>query len=70
MDYPFKDDTLFRGTSNTLEYISMNVNTEVIEMAQKYKVFGSNKYPNLRAFRIKNINTRLMRPGAPSQVAT
>ncbi|KAJ2267260.1 hypothetical protein GGH14_006105, partial [Coemansia sp. RSA 370] len=70
MDYPFKDDTLFRGTSNTLEYLSMNVNTEVIEMAQKYKVFGGNKYPNLRAFRIKNINTRLMRPGAPSKAAT
>ncbi|KAI9477022.1 hypothetical protein BX667DRAFT_507140 [Coemansia mojavensis] len=66
MDYPFKDDTLFRGTSYSLKYVSLNANSNFIDIALKYKIFGNGKYPHVQNVRVKNIDNSLVRSGAPS----
>ncbi|KAI9504419.1 hypothetical protein BX070DRAFT_251259 [Coemansia spiralis] len=46
--YPFVDDTLFRGNSSTLTYISMYISEEFIQIAQRYNVFYKGSHPRLQ----------------------
>ncbi|KAJ1725884.1 hypothetical protein LPJ61_005583, partial [Coemansia biformis] len=70
MDYPFADDTLFRGNSDSLRVLSMNVDSELIAMAHKYRVFESGRFTSLKSVRVKNINISSLKPGAPERIAT
>ncbi|KAJ2783526.1 hypothetical protein H4R18_001659 [Coemansia javaensis] len=70
MDYPFADDTLFRGNSGALEVLRMNVDSDAIAMAQRHRVFGEGRFAALRSVRVRNINNSQLKPGAPSEAAT
>ncbi|PIA15516.1 hypothetical protein COEREDRAFT_87708 [Coemansia reversa NRRL 1564] len=67
MDYPFSDDTIFRGNCNTLECLYMNLNTNTINMADKYQIFRKGQYNNLKTVCLKNINSCQLNPGTSSQ---
>ncbi|KAJ2319605.1 hypothetical protein IWW52_001871 [Coemansia sp. RSA 2704] len=69
MDYPFADDTLFRGNHRTLEYLSMNITSSLIKISQAHKLFRSTRFAKLKAVRVKNMNIYRMQPDIPSKVA-
>ncbi|KAJ2402667.1 hypothetical protein GGI23_000550 [Coemansia sp. RSA 2559] len=46
--YMFEDDTLFRGNSGTLEYMSLIVDDNCIGILQRHGVFGGGKYSRLK----------------------
>ncbi|KAI9502705.1 hypothetical protein BX070DRAFT_226652 [Coemansia spiralis] len=46
--YAFADDTLFRGNSDTLEYLHIAVDFDFIKLLRDYNVFGDGKYQKLR----------------------
>ncbi|KAJ1989607.1 hypothetical protein GGI26_004873 [Coemansia sp. RSA 1358] len=46
--YPFSDDTLFRGNSSTLTYLSMDMRGKLLQIAQEYKIFYQGSHPKLR----------------------
>ncbi|KAJ1899934.1 hypothetical protein LPJ81_004044 [Coemansia sp. IMI 209127] len=46
--YMFEDDTLFRGNSGTLEYMSIIVDDNCIDILQRHGVFGEGKYSRLK----------------------
>ncbi|KAJ1664661.1 hypothetical protein EV178_003905 [Coemansia sp. RSA 1646] len=45
--YTFADDTLFRGNSDTLEYLSITFDTNLMEIVKRYNVFSGGKYSKL-----------------------
>ncbi|KAJ2055846.1 hypothetical protein GGI17_006490 [Coemansia sp. S146] len=51
MDYPFGDDTLFRGNAATLEYVDFQLFPAFIDRVCKYKVFTPDSHPKLRYVR-------------------
>ncbi|KAJ2523699.1 hypothetical protein GGI11_001328 [Coemansia sp. RSA 2049] len=46
--YVFEDDTIFRGNSNTLEYLNIGIDASLFEILKKHRVFGPGKYLNLQ----------------------
>ncbi|KAJ2732412.1 hypothetical protein IW152_003807 [Coemansia sp. BCRC 34962] len=52
MDYPFADDTLFRGNSDSLGFLRIQPDIEAIYMMDRCGVFTSTKYRRLRSVRI------------------
>ncbi|KAJ2658819.1 hypothetical protein IWW48_003806 [Coemansia sp. RSA 1200] len=46
--YVFEDDTIFRGNSNTLEFLDIGIDASLFEILKKYRVFGPGKYLNLQ----------------------
>ncbi|KAJ1819978.1 hypothetical protein LPJ60_003469 [Coemansia sp. RSA 2675] len=52
MDYPFADDTLFRGNSDTLEFLKIQPDIETMYMMDRCGVFTRTKYRRLRGVRI------------------
>ncbi|KAJ2744329.1 hypothetical protein GGI20_003056 [Coemansia sp. BCRC 34301] len=48
IDYPFADDVLFRGNSQTLEYLKIKPDIETIYMLDRYGIFTIKKYKKLR----------------------
>ncbi|KAJ1772742.1 hypothetical protein LPJ74_001268 [Coemansia sp. RSA 1843] len=45
--YIFKDDTLFRGNSGTLEYLDIEVGTRLDDVIRDYSVFADGKYSRI-----------------------
>ncbi|KAJ2341942.1 hypothetical protein GGF43_006052, partial [Coemansia sp. RSA 2618] len=45
--YPFGDDLLFRGCSNTLEYLYITPDLFVLQMLDRYSVFAQGKFNRL-----------------------
>ncbi|KAJ2753679.1 hypothetical protein GGI19_002968 [Coemansia pectinata] len=64
-DYPFGDDTLFRGNAATLEYLSMRMDPETVAMFKEYDVFSPARYLKLRCVEVGN-----MRSLIPTHFAT
>ncbi|KAJ2113146.1 hypothetical protein IW146_004085 [Coemansia sp. RSA 922] len=54
VDYPFGDDTLFRGNANSLESLRMVADGRVERLLKKYDVFSGNKYKWLKSVRFEN----------------
>ncbi|KAJ2061464.1 hypothetical protein GGI17_003039 [Coemansia sp. S146] len=54
-DYPFGDDTLFRGNAATLEYLNMAMDPEMVSMFKKYDVFTPTSHPNLQCVEVGDI---------------
>ncbi|KAJ2778936.1 hypothetical protein GGI18_003991, partial [Coemansia linderi] len=52
MDYPFADDTLFRGNSDTLEFLKIQPDIETMYMMDRCGVFTRTKCRRLRGVRI------------------
>ncbi|KAJ2137340.1 hypothetical protein IW136_003546 [Coemansia sp. RSA 678] len=46
--YPFIDDLLFRGCSDTLEYLYITPDPLVLQMLEQYAVFAPHKFKQLR----------------------
>ncbi|PIA15439.1 hypothetical protein COEREDRAFT_87852 [Coemansia reversa NRRL 1564] len=59
INYPFNDDTLFRGNSSTLDYLRIMPNTAVFQMLAAQSTFAKSKY-NLSYLSIKEPNYRMM----------
>ncbi|KAJ2100374.1 hypothetical protein GGI09_002305, partial [Coemansia sp. S100] len=60
IDYPFGDDTLFRGNSATLEYLDLQLFPAFIDRVNHYKVFTPDSHPKLRYIRtIQLVNYKL-----------
>ncbi|KAJ2456547.1 hypothetical protein GGF42_003203 [Coemansia sp. RSA 2424] len=49
IDYPFGDDTLFRGNAATLETLYITVNPRVEKILDTYDVFSGSKHKHLRS---------------------
>ncbi|KAJ2797717.1 hypothetical protein H4S07_005876, partial [Coemansia furcata] len=47
MEYPFGDDVLFRGNSETLEKLHIELDILTIVMLKRYNVFTGNKFKRL-----------------------
>ncbi|KAJ2491317.1 hypothetical protein IWW37_002399 [Coemansia sp. RSA 2050] len=47
MEYPFGDDLLFRGNSETLELLHIELDIQTIVMMKKYSIFTGNKFKRL-----------------------
>ncbi|KAJ1787772.1 hypothetical protein LPJ59_005670, partial [Coemansia sp. RSA 2399] len=43
----FKDDTLFRGSTNTLVSLDIGLHPDIVDIFRKYKVFTQGAYPNI-----------------------
>ncbi|KAJ1783867.1 hypothetical protein LPJ59_006477, partial [Coemansia sp. RSA 2399] len=52
--YVFADDTMFRGNSDRLEHLDMELDAETVDMLRKYKVFSKGKFPRLRSVHIQH----------------
>ncbi|KAJ2644380.1 hypothetical protein GGF44_000659 [Coemansia sp. RSA 1694] len=51
-DYPFGDDTLFRGNAATLKYLEMWVDSSAATMLCRYNVFTPASHPKLQCVKI------------------
>ncbi|KAI9502029.1 hypothetical protein BX070DRAFT_236296 [Coemansia spiralis] len=47
--HAFRDDTLFRGNSNTLEHLNLRIDSYFVKVMQDYNVFANYKYQKLRS---------------------
>ncbi|KAJ2640915.1 hypothetical protein GGF44_002357, partial [Coemansia sp. RSA 1694] len=47
-EYPFDDDTPFRGNATTLEYLKLRLRDSTFEMLDRYRVFTPTSHPRLR----------------------
>ncbi|KAJ2333948.1 hypothetical protein GGH92_008461, partial [Coemansia sp. RSA 2673] len=48
IDYPFGDDTLFRGNAATLEYLDLEVHPATLDVIRKHAVFTPTSHPKLQ----------------------
>ncbi|KAJ2870256.1 hypothetical protein GGH93_005708 [Coemansia aciculifera] len=48
IDYPFGDDTLFRGNAATLEHLDLEVHSATLDIIRKHAVFTSGSHPKLQ----------------------
>ncbi|KAJ2859728.1 hypothetical protein GGH94_005947 [Coemansia aciculifera] len=48
IDYPFGDDTLFRGSGDTLEYVNLQLYPMTMGVINKYKLFTRSSHPKLQ----------------------
>ncbi|KAJ1796785.1 hypothetical protein LPJ59_003536 [Coemansia sp. RSA 2399] len=53
--YAFEDDTLFRGNGQTLEYLDIGFDSELIALLQREKAFSGGKYPKLCCIRANSV---------------
>ncbi|KAJ2065027.1 hypothetical protein GGI17_000628 [Coemansia sp. S146] len=51
-DYPFGDDTLFRGNAATLEYLQIQLVNLTVSMLKKHRVFTPVSHPKLRRVKV------------------
>ncbi|KAJ2864713.1 hypothetical protein GGH94_002713, partial [Coemansia aciculifera] len=56
IDYPFGDDTLFRGNEATLEQLFMKLYHATVDVITRYKVFGPNNHLKLHCPSIKTLS--------------
>ncbi|KAJ2430589.1 hypothetical protein GGF41_000916 [Coemansia sp. RSA 2531] len=52
IDYPFGDDTLFRGNAATLEYLDLEVHPATLDVIRKHAVFTPTNHPKLQLVNI------------------
>ncbi|KAJ2257429.1 hypothetical protein GGI13_000909 [Coemansia sp. RSA 455] len=52
IDYPFGDETLFRGNSASLEYLELQLFPALIDRVNHYKVFTPESHPRLWCVKI------------------
>ncbi|KAJ2813459.1 hypothetical protein H4S07_000670 [Coemansia furcata] len=48
IDYPFKDDTVFRGNADTLMYLDVKLYPSLADVISKYEVFTAASHPRLQ----------------------
>ncbi|KAJ2458034.1 hypothetical protein GGF42_002321 [Coemansia sp. RSA 2424] len=60
IDYPFGDDTLFRGSATTLEYLDLQLMHTLIDRIKKCKVFTPTSHPKLQYVKINKIDNHKM----------
>ncbi|KAJ2860751.1 hypothetical protein GGH94_005329 [Coemansia aciculifera] len=48
IEYPFGDDTLFRGNADTLVCLDIKLYPALVDVTSRYKLFTLASYPNLR----------------------
>ncbi|KAJ2346511.1 hypothetical protein GGH92_003569 [Coemansia sp. RSA 2673] len=65
-DYPFGDDTLFRGNAATLEDLSMRMDPEMVAMFKEYDVFSPSRHLKLRCVEVGNMRSLIPNPFATS----
>ncbi|KAJ2822542.1 hypothetical protein GGI24_003915, partial [Coemansia furcata] len=53
-NYPFGDDVVFRGNAGTLEFLELELATEMVSMLREYKVFSPTSHPNLKCVSLKS----------------
>ncbi|KAJ1671975.1 hypothetical protein GGF38_000394 [Coemansia sp. RSA 25] len=56
IDYPFGDDTLFRGSATTLEYLDLQLMHTLIDRIKTCKVFTPTSHPKLQYVKINKID--------------
>ncbi|KAJ2004356.1 hypothetical protein GGI04_002637 [Coemansia thaxteri] len=47
MEYPFGDDVLFRGNSDTLRKVHLELDVQTVIMMKRHNIFAANKFKNL-----------------------
>ncbi|KAJ2549028.1 hypothetical protein EV175_004601, partial [Coemansia sp. RSA 1933] len=52
--YIFTDDTLFRGNSDSLEYLDIRLDITLLNVLQKYQVFSSGRYSQLSHIAVRD----------------
>ncbi|KAJ2875509.1 hypothetical protein GGH93_001528 [Coemansia aciculifera] len=65
-NYPFGEDTLFRGNAATLEYLSMRMDPETVSMFKKYNVFTPTSHPKLQCVEVGDMLDLVPAPFATS----
>ncbi|KAJ1908110.1 hypothetical protein LPJ81_000308 [Coemansia sp. IMI 209127] len=65
MVYIFEDDTLFRKNGGTLEYLDIEVDTELAAILQKHQVFADGKYSRLGHVSVRIIGCDFSAPLEP-----
>ncbi|KAJ2029298.1 hypothetical protein IWW57_001777 [Coemansia sp. S610] len=55
-DYPFDDDSIFRGCAPTLEYLEMKLSSATAAMLCKYGVFTPSSHPRLQCVKIAQMS--------------
>ncbi|KAJ2102024.1 hypothetical protein GGI09_001438 [Coemansia sp. S100] len=65
-DYPFGDDTLFRGNAATLEYLSMMLDPEMVAMFKEYDVFSPSRHLKLQSVEVGEMRDLIPTPFATS----
>ncbi|KAJ2828135.1 hypothetical protein GGI24_002474 [Coemansia furcata] len=69
VDYPFGDDTLFRGNSDTLESLCIVTDERLEQILEKYNVFSGEEYKSLKSVTFEINSTTFTRSGAMSSQA-
>ncbi|KAJ2459954.1 hypothetical protein GGI03_005410, partial [Coemansia sp. RSA 2337] len=54
-DYPFTDDTLFRGNSATLEFLRFMPGSGICDVIRRYDVFTAASHPNLVRVKLEQL---------------
>ncbi|KAJ2098063.1 hypothetical protein GGI09_003504 [Coemansia sp. S100] len=57
-DFPFGDDTLFRGNAKTLEYLHLQLDDLSVSVFQRHRVFTPVSHPKLRRVKIQHAKGR------------
>ncbi|KAJ2103319.1 hypothetical protein GGI09_000731 [Coemansia sp. S100] len=57
-DFPFADDTLFRGNAKTLEYLHLQLDDLSVSVFQRHRVFTPVSHPKLRRVKIQHAKGR------------
>ncbi|KAJ2097518.1 hypothetical protein GGI09_003786 [Coemansia sp. S100] len=65
-EYPFGDDTLFRGNAATLEYLSMMLDPEMVAMVKEYDVFSPSRNLKLQSVEVGEMRDLIPTPFATS----
>ncbi|KAJ2869894.1 hypothetical protein GGH93_005985 [Coemansia aciculifera] len=56
-DTPFGDDILFRGNSATLGFLSVNVDSTVVDILGRYRVFTPTSHPKLQYVKVGHFSS-------------
>ncbi|KAJ1784564.1 hypothetical protein LPJ59_006326, partial [Coemansia sp. RSA 2399] len=46
-EYAFEDDALFRGNSDTLEYLDIRLGPDLMDVLERHRVFSTSRHPRL-----------------------
>ncbi|KAJ1904725.1 hypothetical protein LPJ81_002329 [Coemansia sp. IMI 209127] len=60
-EYPFADDTLFRGNRRSLECLDITFTPHLVDVWQKHKVFFRGRHPRLSVLKLRKDNRSALR---------
>ncbi|KAJ2849868.1 hypothetical protein GGI22_005461 [Coemansia erecta] len=60
-EYPFADDTLFRGNRKSLECLDITFTPHLVDVWQKHKVFFRGRHPRLSVLKLRKNNSSALR---------